>query len=86
MYLGSKRLFYWYVMDIQSLKDLLINLRDQEISEIVLAMQEWLIQRGKTVRNADLKTLVTAAGRLKEGGEEMIKRNLYSFRNLIVNL
>ena len=86
MYLGSKRLFYWYVMDLQSLKDLLINLRDQEISEIVLAMQEWLIQRGKTVRNADLKTLVTAAGRLKEGGEEMIKRNLYSFRNLIVNL
>ena len=86
MYLGSKRLFYWYVMDLQSLKDLLINLRDQEISEIVLAMQEWLIQRGKNVRNADLKTLVTAAGRLKEGGEEMIKRNLYSFRNLIVNL
>ena len=73
-------------MDLQSLEDLLINLCDQDISEIVLAMQEWLIQRGKTVRNADLKTLLTAAGRLKEDGEELIKMNLHSFRNLIVNI
>ena len=73
-------------MDLQSLEDLLINLRDQEISEIVFAMQEWLSQRGKTLRDADLETLVTAACRLREGGEEMIKRNLHSFRNLILNL
>ena len=73
-------------MDLQSLEDLLKNLRDQEISEIVFAMQEWLIQRGKTVREADLETLVSAASRLREGGEELIKRNLHSFRNLFLNL
>ena len=73
-------------MDLQSLEDLLKNLRDQEISEIVFAMQEWLIQRGKTVREADLETLVSAASRLREGGEELIKRNLPSFRNLFLNL
>ena len=73
-------------MDLQSLEDLLKNLRDQEISEIVFAMQEWLIQRGKTVREADLETLMSAASRLREGGEELIKRNLHSFRNLFLNL
>ena len=73
-------------MDLQSLEELLRNLRDQEISEIVFAMQEWLIERGKTVRDADLETLVRAACRLREGGEELVKRNLHSFRNFIVNL
>ena len=82
----SFTIVYWDVMDLQSLEDLLINLRDQEISEIVLAMQEWLSQRGKTLRDADLETLVTAACRLRDGGEELIKRNLHSFRNLILNL
>ena len=72
-------------MDLQNLEDFLINLRDQEISDIVLAVQEWLIQRGKIVRDADFKTLVTAACRLKEGGEELIKKNLHSFINLIAN-
>ena len=68
------------------MEDLFINLRDQEINEIVSSMQDWLIQRGKTVRDADLETLVTAARHLKEGGEDLIKRNLNSIRNLITNL
>ena len=75
-----------HVMDLQSLEEFLINLRDQEISEIVFAMQDWLIQRGKTVRDADFKTLVRTACRLKEGGEEFIKKNLHSFINVISNI
>ena len=68
------------------MEDLFINLRDQELSELVLSMQDWLIERGKTVRDADLKTLVTAARHLKEDGEELIKKNLQLFRNFILKL
>ena len=68
------------------MEDLLINLRDQEISQIVLSMQDWLIQKGKTVRDADCKTLVTAARHLKRGGEDMIKKNRQLFRSLIAKL
>ena len=73
-------------MDLKILEDFFMNLRDQEISEIVSTMKDWLIQRGKTVRDADLETLVMAASHLREGGEDFIKRNLHSFRNMIVNL
>ena len=73
-------------MDFQNLEDFLKDIRGREISEIVSAMQKWMVQSGRTVRSADIQTLVTAAGILKEGGEEFIKQNLVLVKNVILKL
>ena len=73
-------------MDLQNLDDFLRNLREREICEMAWALQEWLLRICKTVRAADLNSLLTLVLLLKEEGEELTRQNIVLVKNEILKL
>ena len=72
-------------MDLQNLDDFLRNLREREICEMAWALHEWLLRICKTVRAADLNSLLTLVLLLRRKGRSWQDKILFYLKMRFLN-